>query len=310
MVLTGVVQGGYKPPRVVLYAPPGIGKTTFGAESESPIFITTEDGVDNIKIPQFPKSTTWENFLSNVKQVAKGDHDYKTIVVDTLNGATDLCNKHVCDTIFDGVWATEDGGFLSYGRGYGASAEEARRLRDLTDECRDRGMMVIMLAHSGTINIRHPLMDDFQKFGPAMQKDLWAVFSQNCDIILRADYDYVVEPVHGTRRKKASTGTTRVLYCEGSAAEEGKSRTGYELPPRMEFTYAVFESYLGKSDTVVEEVRALMVDLLTKEEAKKTMEHYGCEKLDNIPITKLKQMLNRLLEKQSLKNENEREAAK
>lgn len=305
MALEGVIQGGYKPPRVVLYAPPGIGKTTFGAQSQKPIFVTTEDGVDNIKIDQFPKSTTWENLLTNVGQVAKGDHDYKTIVLDTLNGATDLCNKHVCDTIFDGVWATEDGGFLSYGRGYGASAEESRRLRILTDECRDRGMMVIMLAHSGTINIKHPLMDDFQKFGPAMQKDLWAVFCRNCDIILRADYDYVVTEVKGTKRKKASTGSTRVLYCEGNAAEEGKSRAGYELPPRMEFTYDVFESYLGKSDSTVTEVRALMVELLSKEEVAGALSFLGVEKLDNAPVTKLKQLLNRLLEKQSDKNERE-----
>ena len=36
------------PPRILLYAPHGIGKTTFGAGAPKPIFIPTEDGLNDI----------------------------------------------------------------------------------------------------------------------------------------------------------------------------------------------------------------------------------------------------------------------
>ena len=37
-----------KPPRVLLYGVEGIGKSTFGSEAPKPIFIQTEDGLDEI----------------------------------------------------------------------------------------------------------------------------------------------------------------------------------------------------------------------------------------------------------------------
>lgn len=305
MALTGVITGVQQPPRIVLYASPGVGKTTFGSNAPNPIFVTTEDGARGIKGLKSLKSTTWEGFLAQVRQVAEENHDHETLVIDTLNGATDLCNKHICDTIFGGSWATEEGGFLSYGRGYGASAEELRRLLILIDKCRDRGMTVLMLAHTGLINVKHPMQEDFQRFGPAMQKDLWAVFSRHCDIIMRADYEYAVSAKKG-KRNKASTGRTRILYCAGSAAEEGKTRCGFELPERMELSYDVFASHLGKADDTIEEVRTLMVELLTKEEQTAALKFLGADKLDDAPLQKLKLLLNRLLEKQS-ENESETE---
>ena len=168
-------------------------------------------------------------------------------------------------------------------------------------------MLVLMLAHSGLHNVKHPKEDDYQMYAPAMDKRLWQVFSRNCDVIMRADYEYVVSEKEGSSRKRASTGNTRILYCSGSAAEEGKSRAGYELPESMEFDYHVFAKNLGKTDALVARVKELMVALLTKEEQTAAMKFAGCKKLVDAPATKLKQLLNKLLIKQSEKNQQETE---
>ena len=47
-----------KPPRVLLYGVEGIGKSTFGSEAPKPIFIQTEDGLDEIDCDRFPLATT------------------------------------------------------------------------------------------------------------------------------------------------------------------------------------------------------------------------------------------------------------
>ncbi len=43
-----------KPPRVLLYGPAGIGKTTFGASAPRPIFLPIEDGLGRIDVDSFP----------------------------------------------------------------------------------------------------------------------------------------------------------------------------------------------------------------------------------------------------------------
>ena len=48
-----------KPPRVLAYGPPGVGKTTFAASAPSPIFIQTEDGADVVGAARFPQPESY-----------------------------------------------------------------------------------------------------------------------------------------------------------------------------------------------------------------------------------------------------------
>ena len=54
--LLETIQSGRqsKPPRVLLYGVEGIGKSTFGSQAPKPIFIQTEDGLDEIECDRFP----------------------------------------------------------------------------------------------------------------------------------------------------------------------------------------------------------------------------------------------------------------
>jgi len=42
------------PPRILLYGTEGIGKSTFAAQAPNPIFIPTEDGLNEIDCASFP----------------------------------------------------------------------------------------------------------------------------------------------------------------------------------------------------------------------------------------------------------------
>ncbi len=55
-IRTGKAQG---PPRLLVYGTEGIGKSTFGASAPKPIFIPTEDGLDNIDCASFPLCKTF-----------------------------------------------------------------------------------------------------------------------------------------------------------------------------------------------------------------------------------------------------------
>ena len=45
-----------KPPRILIFGPHKIGKSSFGAMADRPVFIQTEDGLSNIDVPAYPLS--------------------------------------------------------------------------------------------------------------------------------------------------------------------------------------------------------------------------------------------------------------
>jgi hypothetical protein len=65
MSLLAQVQSGKRlaPRRVLLYGTHGIGKSTFGASSDKPVFVQTEDGLGEIDCDKFPLALSYQDAL-------------------------------------------------------------------------------------------------------------------------------------------------------------------------------------------------------------------------------------------------------
>jgi len=301
MALAGVIRGTKKPPRVVLYGPPKAGKSTFASEAEKPIFVTTEDGVDSLPVDQYPKAKDYTTLFKTVEKIATESHDYKTIVIDTLNGATELCAKMVCDNQFGGEWISEKGreGFNAYARGWDSVATEMPMLMELLDECRTaRDMTVIMLSHTGLHTVKHPSDGDYTKFAPDIDKRVWAKWSKWCDIILRADYDYCIRQSDDNRKGRAEIGdTTRWIYSVGNAAQDAGTRVGYELPEKMSLSYALFADALAGGDDGANKEASELWGVFSKDKANAALKYLGIKSVADIadaPRSKVRATLNRL----------------
>jgi hypothetical protein len=61
----------YRPVFFCLYGPPGVGKSTFGASTDNPVFIPTERGVDHITVPKFPTPRTFIEFFNQLNVLDK-----------------------------------------------------------------------------------------------------------------------------------------------------------------------------------------------------------------------------------------------
>lgn len=293
-----ITRGGvFKPPRTILYGAPKVGKSTFGSEADAPVFVTTEDGVANIPVDQTPMAKTWDEFLANVKALATDKHSYKTLVIDTLNGAAALAAQHVCRKLFKDDWGPK--GFTAFGQGWSATSEEMRALIDPLDTCRERGMWILMLAHTGLQSVKNPLEGDFTKYAPDVDRKIWARFHGWADIILRADFEYTVLNSNGGKGKAIGT-STRILRSEGSAAEDAGCRVGYNLPAVLPLEWHAFTAALGQTSPLVQGIHDRW-SLLTEKEASDTLKWMGIPSVDAIakaPAQKLATTLNKLKAKE------------
>ena len=125
----GVVQ---KAQKVVCYGPEGIGKSTFAAQFPEPLFIDTEGSTNHMDVARLPRPSSWTMLLSNVTDVKNTPGCCKTLVVDTIDWAEQLCVNYVCATY--NKKGVEDFG---YGKGYVFVKEEIGRFLNLLTDVID-----------------------------------------------------------------------------------------------------------------------------------------------------------------------------
>lgn len=234
------------PPRIVLYAPHGVGKTTFGSTTPSPILLPFEDGEGVIDMPRFPRLTSWADFTEACATLYNEDHDFKTVVVDTI----DWMEPHVwAETCLRNKWPDiESPGF---GKGYIAAADTWREAFKWLDALRnDRGMSILLLAHTEAKAFNDPSNDPYDRYQIKLQKRAAELVQEWGDAVLFANYKVYTTKTDTGFKKTVTRGTgsgERVMYTEERPAFYAKNR--YGLPPELPFSYAAFAEAAFKPAT-------------------------------------------------------------
>lgn len=108
---------------ILLYGEPKIGKSEACSRIPEALFLQTEAGLKNLDVYKTSLIETWDEFLNVAAEVAEGKHNYKTIIVDTIDGMYQLCAKAVCKK---NGWEHESD--LDYGKGYARVRIELMRV--------------------------------------------------------------------------------------------------------------------------------------------------------------------------------------
>ena len=214
------------PPRLVVYGEHGIGKSTFAADAPAPVFIRTEDGLANIEADAFPVATSWQEIVDQVGAIITEEHEYKTLVLDSLDHLEPLIWQKVCD---DNSVSSIEG--LGYGRGYVEATGLWRRLCEGLDKVRAKGMCVICLAHAGVEKFCDPTAEDYDRFQIKLHKKAAPIMQEWADcVFLAAQKIYTSTTEAG--KTKATTTNERVVYTEPRPNHVAKNRFSlpYELP--------------------------------------------------------------------------------
>lgn len=94
-----------------IYGPGGAGKTTFGAATPKPLLLAFEKGYNALAGVMAQDVTSWGEVKQILRELKKPEVKamFSTIVVDTVDIASNLCEKYLCsqlgiENIGDGGW--------------------------------------------------------------------------------------------------------------------------------------------------------------------------------------------------------------
>lgn len=226
-IQTGVV---HKAPRIIVYGTHGIGKTSLAAGAPNAVLIPTEDGADEIGVARFPLCTSFEMMMDALADIAFEEHDFQTVILDSLDWAERLVWEYTCR---QNKWGSiEQPGF---GKGYVEALNAWHEVINLINTIRGRGIAVIMLAHAEVKHFDDPTTDGYDRYQPALHKLASPKLQEAADAVLFMAWKVVTnEAKEGFGRKitKGMGNGARVLYSEERPAALAKNR--YAMPYKME----------------------------------------------------------------------------
>ena len=226
-----------KPPRILIHGVAGVGKTTFAAEANKPVFVQTEDGLGTIPAANFPLARTFEEVLESLAALYTEDHDFKTVVIDSVDWLEPLVWGKACR---DNGWASiEEPG---YGRGYIAALNLWRQYIEGLNALRDdRGMTVVQIAHTDIKRFDSPEHDPYDRYVIKLHARAAALMQEHSDIVLFANYRIsTVKADVGFNKKvnRAMGSGQRVIHSAERPAFLAKNR--YGLPETLPLDWQSF----------------------------------------------------------------------
>lgn len=231
-----------RPRKLVLYGPEGFGKTTFAAGAPTPIFVAAEDGTDALDVVRFPRIETWSDVLEAVRTLTNENHQFKTVVFDTLDAIEPLLWSHMINRDSSPKRKLTDVESYGYGKGYNKAVDDWRVFLASLERLRAaKGMNIIFLAHSWVKAFKNPRGEDFDRYEMKLHAKASAVIKEWCDEVLFGNYEAYAHHDNDNRERVRGVSTgARLIFTEWMAAYDAKNRSG--LPASLPLSWADFEA--------------------------------------------------------------------
>jgi hypothetical protein len=248
--LSNIRSGGnIEPPRVLFYAENGFGKTTFAAQAPKPIIIQTEDGRGRLDFPRWffaenrDVAQSYNELLDALKLLRDGEHDRKTVAIDTVDELERLIFKAVASD--HGKKNIEE---IGYAKGYTFALDRWAEVLSVLDELRSRRkMLVILLGHSLVKKHDAPDTDPYDRYRLDLHDKSAGIIRDWADCILFGKFKVLVrkagESFGQSEFKPVDAAAQRAIYTEERPSHWGKNRYGlpYELPFPEGESFRVFQ---------------------------------------------------------------------
>ncbi len=107
---------------ILCYGRTKAGKSEWCSHAPAALFLATEPGLNHLDVFQVPINT-WDDLLAACAEIAEGKHQFKTVIIDTVDNAYRFCVEYICRK-----HKIEHESDLGYGKGYGLVNNEFQRV--------------------------------------------------------------------------------------------------------------------------------------------------------------------------------------
>jgi len=285
---------------ILILGIPKIGKSTFLSKFPSVLMLATEDGLRSLECYQ-KRICSWEDYLQTLDELKAGNHDFKTIGIDTADNLAFFCKDYVMRKFH--IQHASD---LDWGKGWDLLKDEARKgLGKLTES----GLGVVFTAHTKEQEIRKKGQEPIMKISYGLPSFFRDLVTSLADIILFATFE----------------DGKRVIHTKPSEDHEAGDRTG-RLPEILPLNYEAFVKAFYSSAGNEAEAKQKLVGRIKMAEAvlaeqkvdgfeveKRAMnsrkKHLQTEDIDGASLSNLQEYLQHLAVKYKESKKGERHAS-
>ncbi len=223
----------------MIHGPHGVGKTHFASTFPKPLFIGTEN-LDDITCARLPKIRNWEDFkaqLNWVKKEKSTKNNYKTIVIDSIDGIQFLKEKQILINSNELTMGHALGG---YNKAWHHLASEFMAIVfDHFEKIVDKGLNLVLVCHSVKKQVDDLLMHGtYTRYETKLHRDssgkgIGTMLSEWIPNIFYISQNvfFNQKKEKGTVKNYADTTKERTLYTSPVPSIEAKNRIN--LPEQL-----------------------------------------------------------------------------
>ena len=253
-----------RPRRVLLYGTKGIGKSTWANNAPHPLFLNIEDGLDDLDCEKTDWLTTLDQVYDAISFLYSTPTPYKSIVVDSADWLEGLIFKAVA--IEAGKASIDQ---IGYGKGYNSAADKLTSVLEGLDYIRrQHGKNIIFLAHDQVTKFSAPGGESYDRYSPALHKEMSAVLTEWVDEVLFATYEVFTrkEDLGFNKTRNIGTGTgARIIRTQETPAVVAKNRLNLLDPLPMD--WSAYQAHWSTPEAPHGNIAGVVVDGSSKRTA-------------------------------------------
>lgn len=215
----------------LVYGPSKIGKSTWCSQAENALFLATEPGLNALEVFEYP-ITCWQDLLNAGQLIAEGNHEFKTIIIDTIDNAYRMCTDHICNK-----FKIKHESDLGYGKGYALINNEFQRVLNKL-ALLPYGLILISHSQERDIETR---TGKYTRIVPTLPEKARKMVTGLVDLILYCDLNI-------TPGEDNAPIYQRVMRTKPSPNYDAGDRTG-RLPETIPMDFQSFLDSFNQTDT-------------------------------------------------------------
>ena len=237
-----------EPPRIILFGPNAIGKSTYLSKAKNHVILDFENGLSQIDCTRTDVIKDWMTLITTLGLLASEPKDMDWLGIDSLEWLEHLIHQQVVDEEDSNkVKSIAD---IGYGKGYAAAAVKWQYILQALEYIRrTRNCGIVCVAHAEPYRIEPPDMDSYDQYQPALHKSARALLTEWCDELFYVGYKVHLrkEDMGYNKERALAIGSgERYIRTQETPAIMAKSRL--TLPAEIPFEWEYFVEQLTETN--------------------------------------------------------------